>query len=256
MNLYTALEQSCDVYFYDLGHDLGIDHLHTFMTRFSFGKPTGIDISGELAGLMPSREWKQRHRNRPWYLGETLITAIGQGFMLSTPLQLAVATATLSNHGHFKPPLVVFAMEDVRHNELEVIKPTRTETIVLKQESFWNAVISGMKAVVHGGAGTARKVGAHSAYRFAGKTGTAQVIGIKQTETYDARRIAKHHHDHALFITFAPLKDPRIALAVIVENGGSGSETAAPIAKRILDYYLLKKSALPLTTTSSNKKNR
>jgi len=249
MNLHQALEQSCDVYFYSLAYELGIDRLHTFMTRFGFGKKTGIDVSGELSGLMPSREWKRRVRYKHWYPGETLITGIGQGFMLVTPLQLAVATATLSNRGQFKQPRVVFAMDDAKLNEMTVVPPTVRTSIILKQNAFWNTAIGGMRSVVHNRRGTAYKVGKDSRYRFAGKTGTAQVITIKQTETYDAKKLAKKFHDHALFVAFAPLKQPRIAISVIVENGGSGSKTAAPIAKKIMDYYLLRKTPLYLTST-------
>ncbi len=246
MNLHTALEQSCDVYFYSLAYDLGIDRLHTFMKRFGFGEKTGIDISGEVSGLMPSREWKQRRRGKRWFPGETIITGIGQGFMLATPLQLAVATATLSNRGVFKQPRVVFAMDDGRHNEMTVVKPTVKTTIALKYNTYWDAAIGGMKAVVHGRRGTAKKVGRNSPYRFAGKTGTAQVITIKQSEIYNASKLAKKYHDHALFVAFAPLNNPRIALSVIVENGGGGSKTAAPIAKKAMDFYLLRKSRLRL----------
>jgi penicillin-binding protein 2 len=244
MNLHHALEQSCDVYFYSLAYELGIDRLHTFMRRFGFGEKTGIDISGELSGLMPSRDWKLRVRHKHWYPGETLITGIGQGFMLATPLQLAVATATLSNHGQFKQPRVVFAMDDTKRDEMAVVAPTVRNKIIIKQESYWNAAIAGMRAVVHNRRGTAYTVGEDSPYRFAGKTGTAQVITIKQTETYNADKLAKKFHDHALFVAFAPLKQPRIAISVIVENGGSGSKTAAPIAKKIMDFYLQKTPGL------------
>ncbi|MDM8566070.1 penicillin-binding protein 2 [Candidatus Halobeggiatoa sp. HSG11] len=242
VNFSQSLEQSCDVYFYSLAHDLGVDRLHKFMNRFSFGKRTGIDITGEVSGLMPSREWKRRVLGKLWYPGETIIVGIGQGFMLATPLQLAVATATLSNRGQFKQPRVVFAMDDAKFNEMNVVPPSIKETVTLKADYYWNVAIAGMKAVVHGRRGTARKVAIGSKYRFAGKTGTAQVIKIKQSESYNARRLAKKFHDHALFIAFAPLKNPRIAIAVIVENGGGGSKTAAPIAKKILDYYLLQGS--------------
>ena len=241
VNFHSSLEQSCDVYYYDLAHDLGIDRLNKFMKRFSFGKKTGIDITGELGGLMPSREWKHRRYNKNWYPGETVITGIGQGYMLATPLQLAVATATLSNHGVFKQPRIVFAMDDPKSNEMSIISPTTQKIISLKRDDFWNTAIGGMKAVVHSRRGTANKVGRGSRYRFAGKTGTAQVITIKQTESYNARRLAKKFHDHALFVAFAPLKKPRIAISVIVENGGGGSHTAAPIAKKVMDHYLLRK---------------
>ncbi|MCK5716356.1 MAG: penicillin-binding protein 2 [Thiomargarita sp.] len=241
MDLYSAIEQSCDVYFYDLAHELGIDRLHSFMKRFGFGKKTGIDILGEKSGLMPSRAWKRRARGKLWYPGETLITGIGQGFMLSTPLQLAVAAATLGNRGQFKQPRVVFAIDDANINEMSVVPPTQQTTITLKHNSYWDAAINGMKAVVHGRRGTARQVAKNSSYLFAGKTGTAQVIAIKQRERYNASKIAKKFHDHAWFIAFAPLNNPRIAISVIVENGGSGSHTAAPIAKDVMDYYLLPK---------------
>ncbi|HEC85528.1 MAG: penicillin-binding protein 2 [Candidatus Parabeggiatoa sp. nov. 2] len=253
MNLHQAIEQSCDVYFYSLAHDLGIDRLHTFMRRFGFGEKTGIDISGELSGLMPSREWKRRARRKRWYPGETIITGIGQGFMLATPLQLAVATATLSNRGRFTQPRVVFAMDDARNNEMTVVPPTLQTTIVLKHASYWNTAIGGMKAVVHGWRGTAKKVSKNSRYRFAGKTGTAQVITIKQKETYNAKKLAKKYHDHALFVAFAPLKKPRIAVSVIVENGGSGSKIAAPLAKKVMDYYLLQKSPLYVASTKTSR---
>ncbi|MCK5876904.1 MAG: penicillin-binding protein 2 [Candidatus Marithrix sp.] len=238
VNFSQALEQSCDVYFYSLAHDLGVDRLHKFMKRFSFGKRTGIDVAGEMSGLMPSREWKRRVLGKLWYPGETIIVGIGQGFMLSTPLQLAVATATLSNRGQFKQPRVVFAMDDAKFNEMSVVPPNVKETITLKKDHYWDNAIAGMKAVVHGRRGTARKVAKKSKYRFAGKTGTAQVIKIKQSERYNARKLAKKFHDHALFIAFAPLKNPRIAIAIIIENGGGGSSVAAPIAKKVLDYYL------------------
>ena len=252
MNLHSAIEQSCDVYFYDLAYDLGIDRLYSFLTRFSFGKKTGIDISGELSGLIPSPEWKQKLLGKQWYAGETIIAGIGQGYMLTTPLQLAVATATLSVRGQFKQPRVVFAMEaEESFNEMNLV-PTYQETLSLKRESYWNAAISGMKAVVHGSRGTARRVGLRSPYHFAGKTGTAQVISIKQNERYNAKRIAKKFHDHALFVAFAPIDEPKIALAIIVENGGGGSKTAAPIAKQVMDYYLLRKPPLQVATKNSS----
>ncbi|ALG67977.1 penicillin-binding protein 2 [Beggiatoa leptomitoformis] len=239
VNLRQAIEQSCDVYFYSLANDLGIDRLHNFMTRFGFGKPTGIDIDGELGGLMPSREWKRDVRKSVWFPGETLIAGIGQGFVLATPLQLAVATATLSMHGQIRQPRVVFTVDDTTSNESVLVRAEPKNAITLKYDEYWQLGIAGMMDVVHGNRGTARKVGLGSAYHFAGKTGTAQVVGIKQDEKYDAKRLEKRFHDHALFIAFAPIEEPRIAVAVIVENGGSGSGTAAPIAKKVMDYYLL-----------------
>ncbi len=251
MDLHSAIEQSCDVYFYELAYELGIDRLHSFMTRFGFGKKTGIDIPGEKGGLMPSKEWKQRRYGVVWYPGETLITGIGQGFMLATPLQMAVATATLSNRGQLKQPRIVFAIDDAIRNEMVTVTPTQNNTIILKHENYWEHAIGGMKAVVHGQRGTARRVAKNSPYRFAGKTGTAQVKSIKQGERYNVHNLEKKYHDHAWFIAFAPLERARIAVSVIVENGGGGSKTAAPIAKAVLDYYLLKRSPLVLANNEN-----
>ncbi len=248
MNLHSAIEQSCDVYFYSLANDLGIDRLHAFMSRFGFGQKTNLDISGEAAGLMPSKEWKERTRHRAWFAGETLIVGIGQGFMLSTPLQLAVATATLSNSGVYRQPRLVFAIEDTNSNETSTLPFTKPAKITLKNQNFWQAAKTGMEAVTHSGRGTARRIGQRSPYRLAGKTGTAQVVGIKQDERYNARKLAKKFHDHAWFIAFAPVDNPKIAVAVIVENGGGGSQIAAPIAKKVMDFYLLPESREQLTT--------
>jgi len=244
MNLFHAIEQSCDVYFYDLALDLGIDRLSTFMNRFGFGKLTGIDLKGESSGLMPSREWKRTRFKRDWFSGESIITGIGQGYWSATPLQLAVATATLSMRGKYRQPRIVFTVDNANINESDVIRSVPQANITVKDEKFWDTVISGMQAVVQGNNGTARKVGRGARYRFAGKTGTAQVIAIKQNERYDARRIAKKFHDHALFVSFAPVENPQIAIAVVVENGGGGSKTAAPIARKIMDYYLLPRLGL------------
>jgi len=244
MNLFHAIEQSCDVYFYDLALDLGVDRLATFMNRFGFGKLTGIDLKGESSGLMPSREWKRARFKRDWFSGESIITGIGQGYWSATPLQLAVATATLSMRGKYRQPRIVFTVDNANINESDVIHSVPQANITVKDEKFWDTVISGMRAVVQGNNGTARKVGRGARYLFAGKTGTAQVIAIKQNERYDARRIAKKFHDHALFIAFAPVENPQIALAVVVENGGGGSKTAAPIARKIMDYYLLPRLGL------------
>jgi penicillin-binding protein 2 len=243
MDFHHAVEQSCDVYFYDLAHDLGIDRLHTFMTRFKFGQETGIDLIGELPGLMPSREWKRRARKTAWYPGETVITGIGQGYMLATPLQLAVSMATLSMHGQFLQPRVAFATEESTGYESEAIPAQQRDQVLLKEDNFWVQAIAGMEAVIYGSRGTARKVARGAPYRFAGKTGTAQVFTIRQDERYNAAKLDKRLHDHAWFVAFAPVAKPRIAIAVLVENGGGGSSTAAPIAREIMDFYLLNNPA-------------
>ncbi len=238
ITLRDAITQSCDVYFYDLALSMGIDRLHEFLDHFSLGHATGIDITGELDGLLPSREWKRAARNQPWFPGETLITGIGQGFMLATPLQLANATAMLANDGHKVQPHIVHATQAGNEAELEPAPIPQLGNIPKVKEENWQAVISAMTDVVHGARGTARRI-ANDQYRIAGKTGTAQVFGLKQEEEYDAEKLEFKLRDHALFIAFAPVEKPRIAIAVVVEHGGSGGSVAAPIARKILDAYLL-----------------
>jgi len=242
VNLHSAIVQSCDVYFYDLAESLGIDRIHDYLSHFGFGKPTGVDIQGELSGLLPSKEWKRRRRNQPWFPGETIITGIGQGFFLVTPLQLAVATATLAKNGLVIKPRLVHAEQEANRDELLPHQPELVETITVNNQDNWDAVIKAMIDVVHSARGTARKIGADSPYRIAGKTGTAQVFGLDEDEEYDADTLANKLRDHALFIAFAPADDPQIAVAVIVEHGGGGGSIAAPIARAIMDAYLQKTS--------------
>ncbi len=239
LDLNGAMTQSCDVYFYDLALELGIDRIHSFMSRFGFGEKTGVDIGGEVSGLMPSREWKRAVRNQPWYPGETLITGIGQGFTLTTPLQLATATASLAKRGGRVRPRVVNAVIDPEVGETVAIEPVAEAGVTLRDAAHWDLVIQGMVDVVHGARGTARRIGLDAPYTIAGKTGTAQVFTIGQEEEYEAEELEKRLRDHALFIAFAPVEEPRIAVAVLVENGGSGSKAAAPIARKVMDHYLL-----------------
>jgi len=226
------------VYFYDLALSLGIGRIHDYLSHFGFGHRTGIDIIGELPGLLPSQEWKRKNRDQPWFPGETIITGIGQGFFLATPMQLATATAALANGGRILQPNIVMAEQVAGSNELQPHRPRLLETITVHEQEHWDAVIESMVDVVHGARGTARKIGVDSPYKIAGKTGTAQVFGLKQEEKYDADAIEEKLRDHALFIAFAPVEEPQIAVAVIVENGGGGGSVAAPIARAILDAYL------------------
>ena len=242
VNLHSAIVQSCDVYFYDLARSLGIDRIHDYLQHFGFGRSTGIDIQGELSGLLPSKEWKRRRRNQPWFPGETVITGIGQGFFLVTPIQLATATAALATNGLVMKPQIVHAEQEANRDELLPHHPELVETITVNNQDHWDAVIKAMTDVVHSPRGTARRIGADSPYRIAGKTGTAQVFGLKQDEEYDAATLDKKLRDHALFIAFAPVDDPQIAVAVIVEHGGGGGSVAAPIARVIMDAYLQGKS--------------
>ncbi len=237
VNVTRSIVESCDVYYYTLAHEMGIEQLHDYLTLFGFGQRTGIDLHGESAGLMPSEEWKRRSKGQAWFPGETLITGIGQGFTLATPLQLAMATATLSTRGVRLRPQVVLRREDAVSQSSVDLVPETLDTIAPHLEANWQTIINAMADVVHGPRGTARRIGVGATYRIAGKTGTAQVFGIAQDEEYDAEKLDKKLLDHALFIAFAPVDNPRIAVAVLVENGGSGSRTAAPIARKVMDHY-------------------
>jgi penicillin-binding protein 2 len=238
VNLHDAIAESCDVYFYELARDLGIDRLHDLMARFGFGSQTGIDLPGETSGLMPSREWKQARRRQPWYPGETLIAGIGQGYVLATPLQLAEATATLARRGVRRAPRVVGQLEDPIGQIATEVYADEVPQFPDAKPEHWDIVAAAMNAVVQAANGTARKTGLDAPYRYAGKTGTAQVIGIAQGQKYDEKNVAERHKDHGLFVAYAPLENPVIALSVVVENGGSGSGAAAPVARQLLDIYL------------------
>ncbi len=241
---YDSIVQSCDVYFYRLAEMLGIDKINEGMTRFGFGEQTGIDLLGEPSGLIPSREWKRQRFKQPWYPGETIITGIGQGYMLVTPLQLAAATATLANYGKKIAPRFLSVIEHPSSQVKQRVAPVELGTVKLQDDDFFARVIDSMQDVVHGEKGTARAIGMDIRYRMAGKTGTAQVKSIAQDETYDEENVEKKFRDHSLFIGFAPVDDPKIAIAVVVEHAGSGSKTAAPIARKLIDYYLLERLKL------------
>jgi penicillin-binding protein 2 len=238
VNLQDAIVQSCDVYYYDLAQQLGVDRMQQFLARFGFGERTGIDIIGEMSGLLPSREWKKRNRNTAWYPGETLIMGIGQGYFLTTPLQLASATATLAAEGRRIRPRIVRAIHGSSEEAPEITPVMDVAMLEKGSEQHWRDVIYSMIQVVEGLRGTAKRIRSEE-YRIAGKTGTAQVFTVKQEEEYDEETVAKRMRDHALFVAFAPADVPRVAVAVIVENGGHGGSVAAPIAKRIMDHVLL-----------------
>ena len=246
MSLTDAIAQSCDVYFYSVARDVGIDYLHDFLTEFGLGRRTGIDLLDEPTALVPSREWKERARGEPWYPGETVISGIGQGYMLSTPLQLAVMASTMANRGTRVAPRFVTEVREPEDLRIRSLPTLIKQQVQISNPAMLDHVLSAMEAVVHGERGTARAIGANSPYRIAGKTGTAQVISIAQGETYDEEALEERFRDHALFVSFAPVDDPKIAVAVIAENGGSGARTAAPIARKVMDYYLLNEPDTPL----------
>lgn len=242
VDIHDAIEQSCDVYFYEISQDIGIDNMHDYLTRFGLGSATRLDIGGEKSGIVPSREWKRtnfRDRdNQRWYHGETVIAAIGQGFMLATPLQLAAAVSAIATRGIRYQPHLVVAIEDPVSGDRHLMRPVLMDNVDISNDAHWDAVSSAMHDVMQGPRGTARAIGTGAPYEMAGKSGTSQVFSVAQDEEYDEEKIDERLRDHALFIAFAPLDNPRIAVAVIVENGSSGSRVAAPIARAIMDEYL------------------
>ena len=239
VDMHKSIVISCDTYYYGVAQELGIDNIHDFIGQFGFGRRTGIDIDGEAGGLLPSQEWKMRRFQQKWFAGDTISVGIGQGYNLATPVQLAQAVAVIANKGTVFRPHVVRHIQDSRTNKLTSIEVEPVGTVPLHPQNL-SLVRDAMVDVTRPG-GTAAVAGAGAQYRFAGKTGTAQVVALKQNEKYDERRVQERHRDHALFIAYAPADAPTIALAVLVENGGHGASAAAPLARTVLDFYLLGK---------------
>lgn len=242
VDMYRSIVQSCDTYYYMLANDLGVDTMHDFMKPFGFGQKTGIDLDNERSGLLPSTEWKRNAYKRPeqkkWYAGETISLGIGQGYNSFTPLQIAHAVANLANNGVVMKPHLVKIIEDGGTHERTQTVPKESYRIKLKQENI-DIVKQAMVGVTK--EGTSAAVFRNAGYVSAGKTGTAQVIAIKKNEKYDSKRVAEMHRDHSLYTAFAPADNPKIAVAIIVENGGFGAAAAAPIVRQAFDYYLLGK---------------
>ena len=242
VDLYKSIVVSSDTFYYQLANDLGIDAIAGFMGKFGFGAKSGIDLEGEATGVLPSQEWKQRRFRRPeqqkWYAGETISIGIGQGYNAYTPIQLAVAMATLAADGDMYRPRLVAHIDNLRTGERRRVEPVLAQRLPFKPENveFVKRAMAGVNKE-----GTGARAFGNAEYTSGGKTGTAQVIGMKQGEKYDERKVAERHRDHSLFVVFAPLESPRIALVAIVENGGFGARAAAPIARTVLDYYLLGK---------------
>jgi penicillin-binding protein 2 len=246
VDMFKSIVISCDTYYYGLATEMGIDNMHSYLSRFGFGQKTGLDMEGEVSGLLPSPEWKSKRYQQIWYPGDTVSAGIGQGYNLVTPLQLAYATAILANDGvAFQPHLIREKRPAV--GGAVMTEPKQMFDLKIDPENL-KLVKSAMEAVTKPG-GTAAVASYGATYRIAGKTGTAQVIAIKQGEKYDAKKVSEYNRDHAWFIAFAPADKPRIAMAVLVENGGHGGTTAAPIARKVMDYYLLGKiPPLPVVT--------
>ncbi len=238
---------SCDVYFYNVALKLGIDRIHAFLSQFGLGRPLGVDLPGEKGGLMPSREWKKRVRKEDWYLGETLNIGIGQGYTLVTPLQLAQISARLALRGKGFRPHIVHAVQNRETQKSMIVPPEPLTPIILRDDSEWTRIIETMEHVVHTPGGTAYRIGRDAPYRIAGKTGTVQVAALKQSEDEapDMASVARKLRDHAVFIAFAPVEAPTIAIAVLAEHAGHGGSVAAPVARAVMDAWLIKRTAPP-----------
>ena len=240
VDMERSIAVSNNTYYYTLAHDLGIDKLHERMSNFGFGQRVAHDVQGESTGLMPSRDWKRARFNQPWYPGETLSVGLGQGYWQVTPLQLASATAALANRGHWvKPRLALRIGEEPVPAEL----PDTLPDIQLANDNWWDRVYSGMEKVLSGSEGTARRTGVGLEYRMGGKSGTAQVFSLGQDQRYNAEELEERLRDHALFMAFAPIEEPKIAVSVIVENAGGGSTHAAHLARAMTDAWLLEDEA-------------
>jgi penicillin-binding protein 2 len=240
VDMYRSIVKSSNVYYYSLANELGVDAMHDFMKPLGFGQITGIDVNGEVRGVLPSTEWKKnaykRSEQKKWYAGETISLGIGQGYNNFTMLQLAQATSILANGGLKYKPKIVIATQDAVSRTKQAIPSANPENLGFSPENvavIRNAMIGVTKE------GTSVRSFAGAAYTSGGKTGTAQAVGIGKNERYDAKRMDEHQRDHALYIAFAPAADPKIALAIVVENAGFGSDSAAPITRRIFDYWLL-----------------
>ncbi|NIC04443.1 penicillin-binding protein 2 [Billgrantia bachuensis] len=240
VDMERAIAVSNNTYYYSLAHELGIDRLHEQMSAFGFGQRVGHDVFGESSALMPSRDWKRARFNQPWYPGETLSVGIGQGYWQVTPLQLATATAVLANRGQWVRPRLARRIGD---DEVPTELPDTPDDIVISNEGWWDRIFTGMEKVLSGQEGTARRTGVDLEYRMGGKSGTAQVFSLGQDQRYNAEELAERLRDHALFMAFAPLENPQIAVAVIVENAGGGSTHAAHLARAMTDAWLLEEEA-------------
>lgn len=230
VDLRMAIAESCDTYYYDLAHRMGIDTMADLLTPYGLGQKTGVDTTGEQPGILPSTEWKRRAMGEVWYPGETISAGIGQGYMLATPLQLAQATMVIANKGESFVPSVVHRVGDL------IVGGVQRPPLTIAEED-WQAVVAGMVDVVHSPRGTAAAIGKGLQYSMAGKTGTSQVISIAQDAIYDEETVSERNRNHGLFVAFAPVDKPRIVVAVIAENGG-GSSAASPIARRVIDAWL------------------
>nr|WP_255305654.1 penicillin-binding protein 2 [Gilliamella apicola] len=266
VDVLKAIEESVDTYFYQVAYDMGIDRLNLWMTKFGYGEKTGIDISPneETRAVMPSREWKMLRHKKSWMQGDTIPVGIGQGYWTATPIQMAKALTILINNGKtYIPHFLLYKKSDILNSndnkpQTNLVLFEQPNSLTEVKSTYWDLAKEGMRRVMFGSRGTARKVYVDAQYQAAGKSGTAQVYGLKQNETYNAHKIPEHLRDHALFVAYAPFDKPKIALAIVLENGGGGSSNGGAVVRKILDYYLLGNNSTKLddeispTTGNSN----
>ncbi|MDU8923620.1 penicillin-binding protein 2 [Pasteurellaceae bacterium LIM206] len=236
LNLNKAITESADTYFYQVAYKMGIDRLAEWMNKFGFGLPTGIDIQEETAGIMPTRQWKQKKYKKSWVMGDTIPVGIGQGYWIATPLQLAKATTVLVNNGKVNTPHLMKETNGVTSEPYK--DPLLYEDIKEPKAEYWSAAKRGMFGVINGPAGTGRKAFIGTNYNAAGKSGTAQVFSLKENQRYDAKQLKRELHDHAWFTAYAPYESPQVVVSLILENAGGGSSNAAPVARKVMDFYL------------------
>ena len=251
LDVYRAIEVSADTFFYDLAYRTGIDTINKYMTAFGFGNYSGLDLKEETPGIMPSREWKQLRRHQGWFLGDTISIGIGQGYWTATPIQLARAHAILTQHGRNIVPHLLKSTRTGLGPQAPYREPTN-KALEVKNDMYWKVAMEGMYLVINGPEGTGRKAFANTRYKAAGKSGTAQVVSIKQDQKYDVKRVKLEHRDNALFVAFAPYENPKAVVSLILENAGGGSTNAAPVARALLDTYLLDLAPSHATNTTSS----
>lgn len=253
VDLDRAIIHSCDTYFFTVANKMGIGNLNDIFGRFGLGELSGIDMVGESKGTNPSVEWKKRVYHQPWWGGDTLNIGIGQGLLLTTPLQMATVASTLANRGERTVPRMVTAIDRELSGKPETLAPKTAENVGITDEEIWHRVIDAMYKVVHGG-GTAGRISAGLQYTIAGKTGTAQVFNLKQNEKYEVSKVKEHLRDHSWFIGFAPVENPKVAIAVILENYDK-TKPASVIARSVLDNYFYPKPIVDKTKAKAEAEN-
>ena len=253
VDVTSAIEQSCDTFFYDLGYKLGIDRINEQMVEFGFGQYTGLDLYEESSAIMPSRGWKRARFNQPWYIGDTISVAIGQSYWTATPIQLASSVATLVNRGErYVPQLLRGMMYEGREQKAD---PKTLTPVTMQDPKNWDIILDAMYGVVNGEKGTARNAFKNANYISAGKTGTAQVYSVARDEEYDAETVADHLRDNAMYVGYAPYDNPEIVIVVALENAGGGSSQAAPIARKVMDYYFRDRPPPAISQQSEHEAN-